>query len=249
MKIVRLIIRIILVLFWFIIMTPYAIYVHIKNRRKGEWALNRGLSFATRVWGKGLAKILGLKIRVYGNVNDVKGMIISNHLSYVDILTLSSTFKVRFTPKKEIASWPFLGWFIKTSNPIWIDRGSKQAAKKTMKEFADNVNNGINLIIFAEGTTTDGKSGLLPFKSTVFEAVVQEKLISYPVLIKYIESDDVPVAWYGDMTLLGHAIRLLGMKKIEAEIHILQPVEPGDLNRKQLAEKMHSYMNLAYKNI
>ena len=242
--------RIILIILWFFIMYFYALYVrYLSIKGKGEYASIKRLSVAARVWSSGLSKILNLKIKVHGDPSNVKGLIVSNHLSYLDILTTGSVFPLRFTPKSEISNWPFLGWFIRCSKPIWIDRNSRQSAKKVLIEFIETLKNKINLIIFPEGTSTDGKDGLLPFKSTTFEAAAKGNLTVYPILIHYEEDDDEHViSWYGDITLFDHAWKVLGMKQINAEVNILDPLSPS-LNRKIFAQNTHNIMDKTYREL
>ena len=237
--------RVILILFWFFIMTFYGLYTKYCGK-KGIKAAKR-LSKAARVWGAGLSAILNVKINVHGDINKVKGLIVSNHLSYMDILVTGSVFPLRFTPKIEISKWPFLGWFIGISEPIWIDRNSRQSSKKTLDEFIDTLKNEINLIIFPEGTTTDGKVELLPFKSTTFEAAAKGQLPIYPILLHYKEDNDHLISWFGDATLLPHVWKVIGMKKIEAEVHILDPITSHGKNRKDFSLAAHEAMNTEYK--
>ncbi len=235
-----------LLLLWFVTMFFYALAVRFICG-KGGYAATKRLTNAARVWGSGLSKILNIKIKVYGNTDKVHGLIVSNHLSYVDILVTATVFPLRFTPNSDIANWPFLGWFIRCSKPIWIDRKSKQSSKKTLQEFINTLRNNINLIIFPEGTTTDGKNGLLPFKSTTFEAAVKGNLPVYPILIHYKEDLDHLVSWYGDVTLLSHLWKVFGMKEIEAEVHILNPIPPSSKCRKDYSAEVHKIMNAEYR--
>ncbi len=240
--------RIILILFWFFIMTFYALFIRFCCGKGGIEATKR-LSKAARVWGAGLTRILNIQVKLYGNTNNVKGLIVSNHLSYMDILVTASTFPLRFTPKAEISKWPFLGWFIGISDPIWIDRNSRQSSKKTLNEFIETLKNEINLIIFPEGTTTDSKVELLPFKSTTFEAAAKGQLPIYPILLHYKEDDDHIISWFGDATLLPHVWKVIGMKKIEAEVHILDPIISHGKNRKEFSHAAHEAMNSEYKKL
>jgi lyso-ornithine lipid O-acyltransferase len=251
MKYFRRLYRISGLVFWFFIMTFYAFYFHITFTIKGKSKqdLIKRLSYAAIIWGKGLSWILGLHIKTTGNVDSVNGIVVSNHLGYLDILTLSSVFPIRFTPKKEIASWPLLGWFIRISLPIWIDRKSKQASINIAKSFSDTVKNGTCLLLFPEGTTTDGKHGLLPFKSAAFEAAAKENITLSPVLIRYIEKDKVPICWFGNATLITHIWNLFGQKRIDAELRILNPIKPDGKDRKSLSKEIQEYMEIKYKEV
>jgi len=214
---------------------------------KGGYAATKRLANAAKIWSRGLSKILNIKIKVHGNIDNVNGLIVSNHLSYIDILVTGTVFPLRFTPKSDIADWPFLGWFIRCSKPIWIDRKSRHSSQKALNEFINTLRSNINLIIFPEGTTTDGKNGLLPFKSTTFEAAVKGNLPVYPILIHYKEDTDNLISWHDDTSLLEHVSKVFGMKKIKTEVHILDPIFPLSKKRKAFSSEVHKIMNAEYR--
>ena len=240
---IRLIIRIFLFIVSALIVSTYALIVGI-----GKWGAAKRVSYASKFWCYCVARILGIKVTVHGDTKNIKGMIISNHLSYADIFLLGSFFPLRFAAKSEIAKWPFLGYILGRSKPIWVNRSSKQGALQTMKEFIQTVNHGISVISFPEGTTSDGKSSLVTFKSTTFEAAVKGKFHITPVLIKYKDNDKV--CWYGDDTLIRHGRIVLKMKNIEADLYILPTMFPDENDdRKSFSKKVYDIMNSRYMEL
>ena len=215
------------------------------------WGGIRRVGRFTRLWGAGLCRILGLQVRVCGEIpaTPPRGLVVSNHLSYLDIIVHAGLFPVRFAPKAEIARWPVVGWYLALSRPVWVDRQSRQKSARTMAEFAATLEHGIPLIVYPEGTSTNGKEGLLPFKSTPFEAVKTAGDIPIqPMLIRYLEPlGRPPVCWYGDAALLPHAWQVLGMRRIEVAVRFLPPVQPGGRDRKTLAADLHRLMDEAYR--
>jgi len=203
------------------------------------------------LWGKGIAKILGMDIRVEGNLKSLSSgyFIVSNHLSYVDIFAEAAIFPVRYTPKSDIFWWPVVGWLVAISRPIWIKRQSRQFAKIASKKFRDTIESGVSLIIYPEGTSSDGSKGLLPFKSSVFEIPCAENLPVLPVLISYPSMKREEICWYGDMSFLPHFWNLLGMKKINVLIYLLDPIYPSGLSRKEFSEKLNRIMNQKFKEL
>lgn len=217
----------------------------------GRWRGIKKLSHCTHLWNKGVARIVNLRVKVSGTVPDSSGgLVVSNHVSYLDIITHGSVLPLRYSPKSDIAKWPLLGWYLGLSRPVWTDRQSRQASKKTLRDFAKTMKRGIYLIVYPEGTSTDGKSGILPFKSTSFEAAITGNAPIIPVITRY---DEVPgrptVCWYGDMTLLPHVWQLLRFPSIEARVHFLDPVFPGGRSRKELALSVHDLMAREYERI
>jgi 1-acyl-sn-glycerol-3-phosphate acyltransferase len=160
---------------------------------------------------------------------------------------MGSVLPLRYSPKSEIAKWPFLGWYVGLSRPIWIDRASNQSSKKALKDYTETIEHGMYPIVYPEATTTDGKSGILPFKSTSFEAAIHGNVPVIPVLIRYNQPAGQPtVAWYGDMTLLPHIWQVLQFRSIEAELRFLAPIFPQGRSRKELASFTHAVLSREY---
>lgn len=228
-------------IFCIIVCTPFIVLAP-------GWKGVLNASKCTSFWAKGLVKILGINIRVKGDIEAVKGgLIVSNHLSYVDIILHASLFNVRFSPKHDIKNWPGIGFLVMMSRPIWVDRSSKQASKQTLNEFRETMLNGINLLVYPEGTTSDGKQ-ILPFKSTPFEAVISEYLPIFPILTRYLQKkDEAPVPWFGDMGFIEHLVKLLTLPRIDAEIKILNRIDPRTQDRKKLAAEVHQFMEQNYQ--
>jgi lyso-ornithine lipid O-acyltransferase len=239
--------RITALIAWSFIAAVLSIPAQAQSGWKGIREVNR---FA-HLWNKGVARIINLRVSVSGDMPAVPGgLVVSNHTGYIDIITHGSVLPVRYTPKTDIARWPILGWYLGLSRPIWIDRGSKQASKKALRDFAKTMKKGMYLIVYPEGTSTDGKSGILPFKSTSFEAAITRDTPILPVITRYKEPSGRPtVCWFGDMTLLPHAWRVLGFPSIEAEMHFLKPIVPDGRPRKELASYVHGLMVREYKKI
>jgi 1-acyl-sn-glycerol-3-phosphate acyltransferase len=212
------------------------------------WRGVKKIGHYTYLWNKGIAKIINLRVKVSGAIPDVPGgLVVSNHLSYLDIITHGSVLPLRHTPKSDIAKWPILGWYIGLSRPVWIDRQSRQASKKALRDFAKTMKRGMYLIVYPEGTSTDGKSGILPFKSTSFEAAITGNAPIIPVITRYNEIPGRPtVCWYGDMTLIPHVWQVLRFPSIEAQVRFLDPIKPDGRPRKELASIVRDAMMREY---
>jgi 1-acyl-sn-glycerol-3-phosphate acyltransferase len=246
MVLFRRIYRIIALFAWLLVI----IVLTIPHRFTG-WRGRKKIIQLQRRWMKGAAKITGLRINLRGEVPDVEtGLVVSNHLGYVDILVHGAVFPLRFTSTTAIAKWPVLGQIIALAHPVLVDRVSKPAARKALRDFAKTMKRGMYLIVYPEGTSTDGRNGILPFKSTSFEAATYGDLPIIPVLTRY---RDVPggstVCWYGDMTLMPHLWQVLGLPKIEADVYFMPPVYPEGRSRKELAQCIHAMMDKEYRNI
>ena len=246
MRILLKLVRIVAVLCWLPI--PLVISLCV-NKGKG-YAPIRRVSHVTRLWARGLLKIQNLHIKVIGNAGAFQGgLIVSNHQGYFDILIHGGLFPIRFAAKKEIGSWPILGSYLKNSRLILVDRSSPAKSAELMKEFQRTMENHIPLLVYPEGTSTDGRHGLKPFKSTPFAAAASgENFTILPILTVYKTPPEVcQMAWYRNMTLLPHVWKVLGVWRVDVEVHILQRVHPlpGE-NRKELAARVYDLMQKEY---
>ncbi len=231
----------------------WAVYIgalSVPVRYQGDrWKAIREMSLMIKRWGAGILEILGVETKIEGDLDSVKGcLVVSNHLGVLDIFVHAAVFGFRFTPKSDIRSWPVLGWYTDLTVPVWIDRNDKSSSHGVLAELRETMRNGVPLIVYPEGTSSDGLSGVLPFKSTPFEAVVGDELPVRPVLtvFRVDGGSGERACWYGDMTLLPHLWTLLGFRKVVVELRILPELKPGGRNRKALAAHVHALLQAEY---
>ena len=189
---------------------------------------------------KGCAKILGLRVQVTGEIaQNFRLMLVSNHISYLDIFVLGSLLPLRFAPKAEIARWPLVGGLSKLAGCIFIERRAS-AARHSGTSLKAALEEGVPLCLFPESTTGEGKR-LLPFKSALLDV---EQATVQPVRLRYTHINGLPIdsaqlhriAWYGDMELWPHAKELLNMARIGVQVQFLPPIEASTQpDRKALA--------------
>lgn len=196
----------------------------------------------------GLLRIMQIRLTVGGGVAAARPLLlVTNHVSYLDIIILGSAFPIRFTPKKEIESWPLVGWICKLCDAVFVDR-RRDKVGEVGNELRSSLAHGEVVCLFPEATTGDGIH-LLPFKSGLFsiaaEKIGDAELAVQPAAIVYKSMRRLPldrtqwpvVAWYGDMALMPHLWHLLKLGSIEVELRFLPPVTLHEMNgRKQLAQ-------------
>ncbi|MGD2279072.1 MAG: lysophospholipid acyltransferase family protein [Candidatus Omnitrophota bacterium] len=226
------------------------ILMSVPYRFRG-WQGRKKISYLLRLWAKGMAKIVNLKIHTYGDAHGATGgLVVSNHLSYIDIIAHGTVFPPRFTSTTEIAKWPVIGPVVDFSNPVVVDRNSPASSRKAFRDFAKTMKRGMYLIVYPEGTSTDGKNGILPFKSTSFEAATAGDMPVIPILTRYREAPGrTTVCWYGDMTFLPHVWEVLGYPSIDSELHFMPPIYPEGRSRKKMSSYVHELMNCEYQKL
>jgi 1-acyl-sn-glycerol-3-phosphate acyltransferase len=198
-----------------------------------------------------VCRLVGIRLHVDGNVAREQGvLLISNHVSWLDITVLSAVAPVSFVAKQEVASWPFVKWLAKLQRSVFVDRTRRSEVTDKANEILSRLEAGDHVVLFAEGTSSDGNS-VVPFKTPLFAAVKPTRgdplgadLCAQTLALTYTKLHGLPlcrrgrpvVAWYGDMDLASHAWRLLGLGPLDAHIRIGPPVPLDDFaDRKALA--------------
>jgi 1-acyl-sn-glycerol-3-phosphate acyltransferase len=202
---------------------------------------------------KSVCRLLGIRVRVVGEIDSNRPvLLVSNHLSWLDIPALSTIAPVCFVAKAEVGTWPFVGALARLQRSVFVDRSRRILVKNKAGEIAERLAQGDNIVLFAEGTSSDGNR-VLPFRSSLFSAaalaprpandnsanaVVQTVAIAYTHLhgLPILRHERHLVAWYGEMDMLTHAWNVLKSGPLDVTIRIGEPVPLAALrDRKELA--------------
>jgi lyso-ornithine lipid O-acyltransferase len=167
---------------------------------------------------------MGIKIHAVGEF-PTRGAVISNHLSYLDIVVFAALHPCVFVSKAEIEHWPVVGWMTTMSGTVYVARGHGGSAIKARKGMLDAVDAGLPVVFFPEGTTSNG-SGLLKFHSGLLAQVIHA---GSPVTAAYVRyafteengpsvsvADDV--CYWGDRNMVMHIFKFLGLRGVRAEV-------------------------------
>jgi 1-acyl-sn-glycerol-3-phosphate acyltransferase len=169
------------------------------------------------------------------------GLLVSNHLTYLDILLLASLTPAVFVSKYEVQHWPVLGWFSRMAGTIYIRRERRGDVARIAREIHTVMRDGHLVILFPEGTSSDGRQ-VLPFRSSLLEPAtgMDHELfashITYAITEGCLEND---VCYWGDMTFFPHAMKLLARPRVAASVRFSR-VQAGDVSRKELARQLHA---------
>lgn len=199
----------------------------------------RGLIF--HKWAEITAAILGLKIAVRGAPPTPPFLLVSNHLSYVDVLVFASQLKCVFVARGDVAGWPVIGLLCRGVGTIFVDRGKRKDVARVNGLIEQALNDRRGVVLFPEGTSTRGDT-VLPFKPSLLEQAARAGLgVSYAALSYRTGAGEPPahlsVCWWGEMTFVKHVIGLLRLREIHATVLFgAEPIEAGD--RKLLADKL-----------
>ena len=184
-------------------------------------------------------RVLNIHLTVCGPLPE-GGLIAANHLSYLDIVSLSAALPCVFVSKLEVADWPLFGMFARRSGTLFLDRGRRHAVGGVAEQMREVLVSGLPLVFFPEGTSTDGE-GVLPFKTSLFEPVAE---LSCPVIAAAIDyalpggSVRDEIHWWGTMPLVPHVLNLFSKRRVEVTIRFgEQRSRTGD--RKTIARELH----------
>lgn len=173
-------------------------------------------------------KGLEIEVDVVGGFPE-RGAVVSNHLSYVDIVVFAAVRPCVFVSKAEIASVPVLGWMTTMSGTVYVARGHGGSAMRARKGMQAAVDAGLPVVFFPEGTTSNG-SGLLKFHSGLLAQVLESGAPITAAHVQYSLTKEngagVSVAndvcWWGDAKMLPHIFKLLGLRGMRAEVRFAE---------------------------
>jgi len=152
------------------------------------------------------------------------GLVVSNHLSYLDIAVLSAAMPCFFVSKSEIDGWPFFGKAARVGGTLFIDRSSLASAEKIATMIGERLKMSVPVLFFPEGTSTDGT--MRRFHSRLFEPAVLGGEPVAAACLRYATDDGTPereLCWYGDATLGPHLLRTLKRRGVRAELRFGGP--------------------------
>lgn len=189
---------------------------------------------------------MGIKIKISGfdKIKNKKGLfLVAGHLSYLDGIIASSILPVIFVARGDLKTWPFFGIFTLLSQTIFVNRNTISGLRREIERISFMLKSGVNIMFFPQGTTTNSPHDIL-FKSSFFEAPLVSNSMTIPFVIRYKkinnqvvdETNKDFIFWYGDMDFIPHLVYFLGLKNIEVELDILEPIKTLEgSNRKSLS--------------
>ncbi|HYT60783.1 MAG TPA: lysophospholipid acyltransferase family protein [Haliangiales bacterium] len=185
-------------------------------------------------------RVFNVSLQTTG-VIPARGLLVCNHLSYLDILVIGALAPAAFVAKREMRNWPVLGWFAMLAGTVFVHRGKRSEVTRSTAEIKEVLRQGTLLVLFPEGTSSGGDT-VLPFKSALLEPAAEQKQPLAAGCIQYSLSDGSvadEVCYWRDMTLVPHLVNLLGKRGVSARVSFTQ-LQNGCGDRKQLARQLHS---------
>lgn len=237
----RVIRRLALILFWTVLCIPVqAICVLLPGRPKVEFA---------RLYWRVFSRLLGLRVRVIGSLargGSQPVLFVSNHSSWVDVPVLGGVLDACFVSKADVANWPVVSTIARLGRTVFVTR-QRGATARESEEMRGRLSQGDNLVLFPEGTSSDG-SRVLPFRSAFF-AIADTRGANppmiQPVSVVYDRLGGLPTgrasrpvfAWYGDTDLAPHFWRLGQQSGLRVTVLLHAPLDPARFPDRKLLSR------------
>lgn len=192
---------------------------------------------------RGVVRILGIEVETHGRLPVGGGILVTNHLGYVDVLVLAATLDAVFVSRADVRDWPVLGPMVTLAGTIYLDRGRGRAIPSALARMQRELDQGAIVVFFPEGTSSDGRR-VLPFKPSLFQVATQmdspvrAAALGYHVAVGEPAAETSVAWWREDVGFGEHFWRLLRLSRITARLVFAPDVmEPSHMDRKQLCRQ------------
>ena len=216
---------------------PFCILRYWLARLRGPMTLER-----RALWLQGSARrilrSLDIAYEVEGDPPR-SGLVVSNHLSYLDILIISAAMPCFFVAKMEVDSWPYFGKAARTGGTIFLDRSSRASADSVAEQIGERLRLPVPVLLFPEGTSTDGAQ-VLRFHSRLIDPATSAGAPITAAAIRYQVRDmeERELCWYGDESFITHLWKVLGVARFSAQLRFGEPrIYP---HRRVAADETHA---------
>ncbi len=195
-----------------------------------------------QAWARDMLKRLGVELAVVGTPAPTGPMLlVSNHISWLDIVALHAACHCRFVSKADVKRWPLFGTLASGGGTLYVERASRRDAMRVVHHMAQALKDGDVLAVFPEGTTGDGGS-VLPFHANLIQAAISADAPVQPVALQYVDGRSrkptEAVSYMGDESLLGSIWRTLRARDLRAVVTFGKPQFAGGRDRRAWAQDL-----------
>ncbi len=196
-----------------------------------------------RAWSRQLLTLLGIRLESgAGELAAIEGgLLVSNHISFIDIYVINALLPSGFVAKSDVAQWPLIGWLARHNDTVFIERGSRKAAHLTHQHMRAALGAGRRLAIFPEGTTTAGDT-LLPFHAALFQSAIDAAVPVHAIALSYHDHAGTRCAapaYIADISLLDCLLSILQTRGLVARVTLAASFAPPLADRRPLAHSAH----------
>lgn len=202
-----------------------------------------------QAWSRKLFSVAGIEVTVVNEHLLVpNALIVSNHLSWLDIFLINTAQPSRFIAKDAIRSWPVIGWLATRAGTVFLKRDNARDLRNTFRILVTYLQAGEHFVFFPEGTSGGSQSRLLPFHPNLFEAAIETGSPVQPCVLHYIDRHNYfhnAIDSEIKLSLWDNILRVLKADAIRAELLILPAIETAGMQRRVLSQKAHDAIKAA----
>lgn len=204
-----------------------------------------------KAWSRLLLMVLGIQVVTANkSISESNGLLVANHISWIDAFVLGSIFGVKFVVRSDVAHWPILGHLVKATGALFVDRSSPRAMQRSCNDLTERLRSGQQFAVFPEGTTSNGRE-LLAFRANFFEAPLKTLLPVTVVGLKYIDSDgvqNVSPNYDGDISFQESFLQILITKrKIIASATVIEVLQGFECRKKLASTAETAIRNMIFE--
>jgi len=202
-------------------------------------------------WSARLLGICRVRVEQGGEAPLPYALVVSNHISWLDIFVLNSVHPCRFVAKAEIRAWPVLGWLVAQAGTVFIARGNRRDLRHIFQGMVDALRGHQRVAFFPEGTTAS-QGQLLPFHANLFEAAVDARAPVQPYALAYLDARGgwhPAVDYVGDTTFVDSIVNIMQGEPMIARLHCMAPIAAEGAHRRELARAAQEAIQLALDEV
>lgn len=210
------------------------------------WLPNRARLYLKARWSRQLLEEMGVAI-VAGGAPPAQGLLVANHISWLDIFAINALAPTTFLSKDEVMYWPVIGWLSRQVGTLFLERGSRAAAQRAKEHLIAELKAGQLVGVFPEGTTGFGDH-VMPFHAALFQSAIDAGVAIAPTLIRYVDRNGQPTtaaAYVGDTSLWECMRNIVTASGLTVRITFLPAVDSTDVDRRHLAHHCHQLVSHA----
>jgi 1-acyl-sn-glycerol-3-phosphate acyltransferase len=175
------------------------------------------------------------------------GLIVTNHISWLDVFVLNAVVPMRFVAKSEVRRWPLIGWLCARAQTLFLERGKARSAARINVQMVTLLQSGECLAIFPEGTTTDGTT-VAHFHSSLLQPAIDAGALVHPVAIRYQDCDgahSIAAAYIDEMSFGASMWNILSTPELHVRLIATPPLNAQEMDRRKLTQIAHKRISTA----
>lgn len=219
---------------YFILALPLFPFIYIS-----EYKAKKVISYIVALVSWLILKLMRVKVKNLGEIDKSKNYyIVSNHLSYVDILVICTRMPSVFVTSMEMKKTPVLGQITDLAGCLYVERRNRSNISNEIKNIIEALQNGLNVTVFPESTSTNGEQ-VLPFKRSLYQSAIESGVDVLPMTLNYTKLNNEKITtknrdlvfWYDDMTFADHLYKLcMSASSLEVELKAHSPISSKEEN-------------------